>query len=127
MNKSKESRLVRTPAWVLSLFIAILSIISAFVFEHVTIPSNSTLGIIGLIFYVVLIPVASFIISKVHPKSVWYTPFICNPVSVLGIIFQPLVWTTLSEYLFWVCSLGLTVLAAIIGAKIGKRRIIKAE
>jgi len=127
MKTPKESRITRTPAWVLSLIIGFLSIISAFVFEHVTIPSNSTLGIVGLIFYVVFIPVASFIISKVHPKSVWYTPFICNPVSVLGTIFHPLAWTTLSEYLLWVCSLGLTVLAAIIGAKIGKRRIAQAE
>ena len=127
MKKSKESRLARTPAWILSLFIGVLSIISAFVFEHVTIPGNSTLGIVGLIFYVVFIPVASFIISKVHPKSVWYTPFICNPVSVLGTIFHPLAWTTLSEYLLWVGSLGLTVLASIIGAKTGKRKIIQAE
>ena len=127
MKKTKESRLAKTPAWALSLIIFALSIISSFVFEYVTIPGNSTLAIIGLIFYVVLIPVACFIISMVHPKSVWYTPFICNPVALLGTIFHPLAWTTLSEYLLWVFSLGLAVLASIVGAKIGKRRIIQAE
>ena len=126
-KKVKESRLAKIPAWALSLIIFVVSILSALVFEHVTIPGNSTLGIIGLIFYVVLIPVACFVISMVHPKSVWYTPFICNPVGLLGTIFHPLAWTTLSEYLLWVFSLGLAVLAAIVGAKIGKRRIIQAE
>ena len=127
MKKTNESRLTKIPALSLSLVIFVLSIISAFVLEHVTMPNNSTLGIIGLIFYIVLIPVACFIISMLHPKSVWYTPFICNPVGLLGTIFHPLAWTTLSEYLLWVCSLGLAVLAAIVGAKIGKRRIIQAE
>jgi len=116
----KKSRLDRIPAWGLSIIIFVVSIISAFVFEHVTIPGYSTLGIIGSIFYVVLIPVACFVICMIHPKSVWYTPFICNPVGLLGTIFHPLAWTTLSEYLLWVSSLVLSVLGAIIGAKIGR-------
>ena len=126
-KKVKESRLAKIPAWALSLIIFVLSIISAFVFEYVTIPGNSTLGIIGLIFYVVLIPVACFTISMIHPKSVWYTPFICNPVALLGTIFHPLAWTTLLEYLLWVSSLVLSVLGAIVGAKIGRRKINQAE
>lgn len=85
----KESRFAKIPAWALSLIIFIVSIISAFVFEHVTIPGNSTLGIIGSIFYIVLIPVACFVICMIHPKSVWHTPFICNPVGLLGTIFHP--------------------------------------
>jgi len=122
-KKVKEFRLAKIPALTLSLIIFVLSIISAFVFEHVEIPSYSTLGIMGLIFYVVLIPLACFVISMVHPKRVWYTPFICNPVALLGTIFHPFVWTTLLEYSLWVSSLGLSVLAAIVGAKIGRRKI----
>ena len=119
-KKVKESRLAKIPAWALSLIFFVVSIISAFVFEDVIIPGYSTLGIIGSIFYVVLIPVACFVICMIHPKSVWYTPFICNPVGLLGTIFHPLAWTTLSEYLLWVSSLVLSVLGAIIGAKIGR-------
>ena len=126
-KKAKESRLAKIPSWALLLIIFVLSLISASVFEHVTIPSNSTLGIIGMIFYIVLIPVASFIISMAHPKSVWYTPFICNPVGLLGTIFSPLAWTTLLEYLLFVSSLVLSVLGAIVGAKIGRRKINQAE
>ena len=93
MKKTKESRLAKTPAWTLSLIIFALSIIISFVLgENITLPDSSTLGIIGSIFYVVLIPVACFIISMVHPKSVWYTPFICNPVGLLGTIFHPFTW-----------------------------------
>ena len=121
-KKVNESRLAKIPAWALSLIIFVLSIISAFVFEYVTMPE-----IIGSIFYVGLIPVACFFICMIHPKSVWYTPFICNPVGLLGTIFHPLAWTTLSEYLLWVGSLVLSVLGAIIGAKIGRRKINQAE
>jgi hypothetical protein len=127
MKKAKESRLAKIPAWALLLVIFIVSIISASVFEYVTIPGNSTLGIIGSIFYVVLIPVACFIICMTHPKTIWYTPFICNPVALLGTIFHPLAWTTLSEYLIWVISIVLSILGAIIGAKIGQRKNNQVE
>lgn len=126
-QKEEKSGLAKIPAWALSLIIFVLSIISAFVFEDVTIPGYGTLAIIGSIFYIILIPVACFIICRIHPKSVWYTPFICNPVGLLGTIFHPLAWTTLSEYLFFVSSLVLSVIAAIVGAKIGQRKINQAK
>lgn len=126
-KKVEVSRLAKIPAWTMALFIFVLSIISAFVLEHVTIPGHSTLGIIGFIFYIVFIPVASFIITMIHPKSVRFTPFVCNPVALLGTIFHPLAWTTLLEYLFWVSSLVLTILGAIVGAKMGRRKINQAE
>lgn len=126
-KKVKESSLTKIPALTLSLIIFVLSIIIAFVFEYVTILDDSTIKIIGFIFYVILIPIACFVICIIHPKSVRYTPLICNPVALLGTIFHPLAWTTLSEYLFWVSSLVLSVIAAIIGAKIGQRNLIKQK
>ena len=127
-KKVKESRLAKIPALVLSIIIFVVSFIIASVLgENITLPDSSTLGIIGSIFYVVLIPVACFIISMIHPKSVRYTPFICNPMALLGTILHPFFWTTLSEYLFVVISLVLSVLAAIIGARIGRNRINQAE
>jgi len=126
-QKEEDSGLAKIPAWALSLVIFVLSIISAFVFEDVTMPGYGTLEIIGSIFYIILIPVACFIICRIHPKSVWYTPFICNPVGLLGTIFHPLAWTTLSEYLFFVSSLVLSVIAAFVGAKIGQRKINQAK
>lgn len=122
----KESRLAKIPAWALSLIIFAVSIIFSFVLEYVKIP-GATIGIMEFVFFVILIPIACFVICKAHPKSVRYTPFICNPAALLGTIFHPLVWTTLPEYLLWVGSLALSILAAIVGAKIGRRKINPAE
>jgi hypothetical protein len=126
--EQKVTPLGKIPAWVLSLILFVISILIIVALEHVrmlkdvSVPGNSTLGIIVSIFFVVIIPIACFIICYIHPKSVRYTPLICNPVGFLGTIFHPLAWTTLSDYLFWVGSLALSILGAIIGAKIGRRR-----
>ena len=119
-NQVKVSRLSKIPAWILALIIAAISIICTFLFEYVPIADERYIGIIG---FLLLIPVASLIICMIHPRSVKYTPFICNPVAVLGTIFHPLAWTTLSEYLIFVGSLALSILGAIIGSKIGKRKL----
>lgn len=120
----KISRLAKIPALALSLIVFVVSIIAAFLFEYVTLPGERYIGIIGLM---LLIPVACFVICMIHPKSVRYTPFICNPVAVLGTIFHPIAWTTLSDYLFIVGSLVLSILGAIIGAKIGRHKINQSE
>jgi hypothetical protein len=125
-KRVKEFRLAKISALTLSLIIFVVSIIISFVLEYVKIP-DATIGIIEFVFFVILIPIACFVICKIHPKSVRYTPFLCNPVALLGTIFHPLVWTTLSEYLLWVGSLVLSILAAIVGAKIGLRKINQAE
>ncbi len=120
----KTYRLAKIPALALSLIVFVVSIIATFLFEYVTIPGEHYIGIIGLI---LLIPVACFVICMIHPKSVRYTPFICNPVALLGTIFHPLAWTTLSDYLLFVGSLVLSILAAIVGSKIGQRKTKKTE
>ena len=114
------------PAWALSFIIFVVSIISAFVFEDVTIPGPSTLAIIGSIFYAILIPAACFIICKAHPKSVWYTPIICNaPSIVLAISYSPDFWTEPMSLLVG-SGFVLSVIGAIVGAKIGRRIINQA-
>ncbi len=125
-NDSKKSYLAKIPSWVLALIIFVLSIIIAFVLEYVQFPGTSVVEIIELVFYVVFIPIACFVISKAHPKSLWYTPFICNPVAGLGTVFHPLAWTTLEEYLFWVFSLALSIFGSYIGAKVGQRKLKQA-
>ena len=127
-KKVKVSRLAKIPAWALSFIIFVVSIIISFSFgEEVTLPDSSIHGIIGLIFFIVLTPVACFFICRTHPKSVWYTPFICNIVSLLGTIMGVFYWTTLLEYLVYAGGLVLSILVAIVGAKIGRRKINQAE
>lgn len=126
-EKVKNTALARIPVWTLLTIVFVASIASAIIFEHITILSYSTLGIMSSIFYLIIIPLACYLICRKHPKSLWHTPFVCNPVAVLGTIFHPLAWTTLSEYLFWVGSLVLSVIAAVLGARIGRLKTNQAK
>ena len=127
-KKEKKSRLAKIPAWALSLMTLIALFILLSILEDPKSPSLSTIQIIGNIFSVILITAACFIICRTHPKSVWYTPVICNAVGILAIImyiFTDL--STLSELIFWGSSIVLSVIGAIIGAIIGRRKINQAK
>ena len=123
-GKVKKSRLAGIPAWALSLItLVILFILLAFLEDPKT-PGFSTIQIIGYTCCVILITGACFFICRTHPKSVWYTPVICNAVTIMAVIvyvFTDL--SNLSELIFWVSFGVLSVTGAIIGAKIGQRRI----
>ena len=123
-EKAKKSLLAKIPAWALSLMTLIALIILLVLLED---PKNldlSTIQIIGYTISVILVTVACFIICKTHPKSIWYTIVICNLVSIQAIIVY--VFTdlaTLSELIFWGSLFVLSVTGAIVGARIGRRRI----
>ena len=124
-KKAKKSRLAGIPAWAWSLMTLFVLIILLAPLED---PKNdgyySTIQIIGYAFYAILITVACFFICRKYPKSVWSTSAICNAVSILGIImyiFTP--WAPLSETIIWVGIFVLSVIGAIVGARIGRRRI----
>jgi len=89
---------------------------------------DSTFEIIGYIVWDVFITAACFIICRAHPKSVRYTPVICNAVGIASVIvpiIYPEYWPPLSEWIFWISSIVLSVVAAIIGARIGRRKLDK--
>jgi len=124
-KKAKKSRLAGIPAWAWSLMTVFILIILLLPFED---PKNdgyySTIQIIGYAIYAIWITAACFFICRKYPKSVWSTTAICNAVSILGIImyiFTP--WAPLSETIIWVGIYVLSVIAAIVGARIGRRRI----
>jgi len=84
-------------------------------------PGYSSTEIITTIFYDILIAIACFFICRTHPKSVWYTPVICNALGIISAIFDPNFWTTSSTWIFWGGSFVLSIIGAIIGARIGRR------
>jgi hypothetical protein len=94
--------------------------------------SLGTAGIIAWIIYNILLFLACYLICWLHPKSVWYTPFICNAMGVLGIIsiiygnlvIGSLGVTTL-EWLFILGSVALSIAGAILGAMAGRRIITR--
>ena len=129
MKKAKKSRLSGIPAWAWSLMSLFVLIILLLPFED---PKNdghySTIQIIGFAIYAIWITAACFFICRKYPKSVWSTSAICNAVSIMGIImyiFTP--WAPLSETIIWVGILVLSVIGAIVGARIGRRRIENAN
>ncbi len=127
-EKAKKSRLAEFPAWALSLTTLVAVIILISILEDPKSPNLSTIQIIGYIFCVIFLTVSCFIICRVHPKSVWYTPIICNAVGAMAIIvyiFTDL--SQLSELIFWVSSFVLSAIGAVVGAIIGRRVISQAK
>ena len=122
-TKVKKSRLAEIPAWALSLMTLVAVFILLTILEGPKNPSLSNIQIIGYIFYVILLTVVCFIICRTHPKSIWYTPVICNAVGIMAIfmyIFTDL--SNLSELILWGSSIVLSIIGAIIGARIGRHR-----
>ena len=92
----------------------------------------------GMIFYGIVIAVACFFICRTHPKSVWYSLLICNAQGILAIIKMALIvifqpdnvpgqLISAERWIFWCSTFLLSIIGAIIGAKIGRHKIIKAE
>ena len=127
-KKSKKSRLAEIPAGALSLvplFGSPFLIIALAGIGDLIMFSGSSAEIILLSFYPILIAVACFFICRTHPKSVWYTPVICNALSIIPAILDPNFWTT---SLWWMHgSFVLSVIGAIVGAIIGRRIINQAK
>jgi len=127
----KKTGLARIPAWVLSLLTLFVLIILLVILED---PKNdgyySTIQIIGYAFCAIMITAACFFICRAHPGSFWYTIVICNAVTILGLIANigltivvPDYSTAFSETILWVSIGVLSIIGAIVGARIGRRKI----
>lgn len=92
-KEAKTSGLARIPAIGLSLMTFFASMLLAFLFDRITSTEMSvfsTTEIIPMVFYVMVIVGASFLMCRIHPKSIWHTPFICNALGMLSGIFGAL-------------------------------------
>ena len=123
-KQANKLRLARIPAWALSLMTLVALGILMGLLEDPKSTGFSTIQIIGYTFFVILNAIACFIICRTHPESVWYTPVICNVVGIFAILMYVFTnLSTLSELILWVSSIVLSMTGAIIGARIGRRRI----
>jgi hypothetical protein len=77
-------------------------------------------GAIPYIIFDVLIAGGCFYIVKWKPKSIWYVPLICNAVGIIAAIIEPNFWIT-SLWLLICSGWVLSVIASVIGARIGRR------
>ena len=117
-KKAKKSRLAGIPAWALSLMTFFMSV-GLF---GLPLP-ESIENILGLIIYVIFLPAACFIICKTHPKSIWYTPFICNAFIIFLLISVSSSNPELTFLIFLSACIVLSVIGAFVGARIGRRKI----
>lgn len=124
----KKSRLAGVPAWALACltFVATIGIFE--LLEHIPIPDSlksidavDIELIIVVIIYAIFLSIACFLICKTYPKSVWYTPLICNALIIFIVIMDQEYW------IFMISIIALSVIGAIVGARIGRSRINQAK
>jgi len=124
--ETKKSFLYNMPGWVLSIITVVISIIFIFSIGY---PLAGQYGenIGGWITYLsggILISVACFFICRTYPKSVWYTPIICNAIGILAAIIEPQFWVS-SMWMPYSMGWLLSVFGALGGAWIGHRAELK--
>ncbi|PLW97710.1 MAG: hypothetical protein C0591_05995 [Marinilabiliales bacterium] len=125
MEKVKKSRLSGIPAWAWSLmtFFATIGI-----FELLELLPSIPDPIDGfdyelimvVIIYAIFLTTACFFICRTYPKSIWYTPIICNALIIFIAIMDERKWTTSSEWISLVSIIAISVIGAIVGARKGR-------
>jgi hypothetical protein len=128
-KKAKKSHLAGIPAWAMSLMIFFVTIGLFGLSEHVDLSKSVNTEIPALVVYVILLTASCFIICKTHPKSFWYTPMICNAFNIIILVLILLDYEArLLPYVIAQSGLiVLSVIGAIVGAKIGRRLISQVK
>lgn len=126
-KNAKISRLAEIPAWALSLLTLMILILLVFVLNLSQLLEYNAIQIGLSIFYFMILPIACFIICRTHPNSVWYTPLICNAVFLLVAIFYPYTNPDTSILIIMGSVFVLSVIGAIVGARIGQTKINKPK
>ena len=130
VKKEKKLRL----DWLKALGWSLLAVIISMVFLallHDDTGNNpkSTLLLFGISFaFVIILTIACYAICKAYPKSVWYTPFLCNALIVSSFLFEIPIYTgSLMVWIILGIGVVLSVTGAIIGARMGRRRIMQEK
>jgi hypothetical protein len=124
VKKLKKSLFTGIPAWALSLMSFFAMFMLAFVLEF----EISAIEVIYWIFYVLFLNIACFLICRKYPKSVWYTPFIYNGISILFILVYIFTdYENTTELILAISLLVLSLIVAIIGSSIGQRPTNQAK
>lgn len=135
-----NSILSKTPAWASSLFTAIFSLFIPFIVAGIgflygnllefselkLVELDAFVDLIGYLITGICVAIMCFLICKAHPKSLWYTPFICNGMTLL-MGENYLTGNLELNQLLFTLGIGwiLSIIGAIWGSTIGKRAITK--
>ncbi len=115
-TNKRKSIIAGVPGWALSL-------VTVFLTAGLLNMINGIGETPSYIIYAVLITGACFVICRNEPKSVWYVPILCNIFSFLMPVLDNTFWTT-SMGIIISSGVVLSVIAAILGARIGKRNAV---
>jgi hypothetical protein len=77
-------------------------------------------GNLAYIIYDLVIAVCCFFIVKQNPRSIWYVPVISNLLGIIAAIVEPNFWIS-SMWIYNCVGWLLSLIASIIGARIGRR------
>lgn len=129
-KRNKKSPLAGVPAWALSLMTFFATLVPLSIIHDYELPGpppNTIQIITDFTTFCILVPMTCFFICKKYPKSVWYTPVICNAVGfimgytlIIEPLFDPNDWISLSDMIIWGCNFIFSITGAIIGARIGR-------
>jgi hypothetical protein len=112
-------RIKWVPAWVLSLFAALMSaVVIGFLNNYIDEP-------LTYIIWSLLLVSASFLICILHPMQVWIVPLLCNILSILPAACDDSFWTT-SFGIIIGSGVALSFVMAQIGAMIGRRKVTQS-
>jgi hypothetical protein len=127
--KKKVTRppLAGIPAWALSLLTLFASIGFIIILQIFHLLDYSAIEIVAVILYAVFIIVACYFICRTHPKSIWYTPVICNAGGILVAILYPYTNPEPSILIFMGSVFILAVIGAFVGARKGRRLIDQSK
>jgi hypothetical protein len=124
-KKVTRSRLAGIPAWALSLMTLFASIGIIIILQTFQLFDYRTIEIVAIFIEAMFIVVACYYICRTHPTSFWYTPVICNAAGILVAIFYPYTNPEASILIFLGSVFVLSVIGSIVGARIGRRLLVR--
>ena len=122
-SKVKRSIFHRIPAWGLSKLTMMLSFILVYglatLWEGLNIAGEHGELILNIVLFL-FIASACYLICLIYPRSFWYVPFLCNLITIISAIVEPIKLTP--DWFYIMAGWGLSLIAAIIGSWMGRKK-----
>jgi len=129
--QGKKPNLWGIPGWglaLLTMFLAfvVLMVVGEFIVAIFRIQESDAADLVFYILYNLIIAGGCFYIGRQNPKSIWYVPVLSNIVGIISAIIERNFW--ISSLWIVICSgWMLSIIASIIGARMGRRKAISGN
>lgn len=123
--KPKKSFFHRIPAWGLSILTMLLSFIlvigMAALLEGLKITGDHGELFLNVALFL-FVATACYLICFLYPRGFWYVPILSNLITIIAAIAEPIQLTP--DWFIVIGGWGITLLAALLGAWMGRRRVL---